>query len=310
MDFKIYIQKFVDYLKIKKNYAEHTVKQYQRELQCFQEFVEHEGKINITDLKERDIKNYLFSFYDTLDNRTIAKKISILNQFYIYMLSIQVVNDNPCFFVETPKKEKKLPHFVGEKEMEVIFNYLESKTENLDIRDLAIIAILYGTGIRVSELVQVKINDIYFDRQSIFIERGKGDKERYVPMNKRMISYLHMYIAEARQIQIMKSHYEGKLLFLNHNGYPLTDRGVRDILHRLSKKLAIGKLSPHMFRHSFATALLNGGADLRSIQELLGHESLASTQVYTHLSQRYVKQVYKQAHPLNLMKRSEKVDKN
>ena len=195
-----------------------------------------------------------------------------------------------------PKKDKKIPRFFYQQEINELYNSIDVN-ESLGERNLAIIELLYGSGLRVSELCALKISDIHF-RQNIIYVKGKGSKVRVVPMTKYCVEALENYLSNERKQLLMKSKSNTEIVFLNHHGRPLTTRGIRDILKRIIKKtVKITNISPHMLRHSFATHLLDSGADIRSVQELLGHSQLTTTQIYTHVSKEKLKQVYMDTHP-------------
>ena len=294
------IKVYVDYLKFQRQYSLHTTKQYQEELLHFSYFIQEnrENKV-LAEIEIIDIKTYLFSMHITHNKQTRAKKLSILRGFFQYFVEQGILVDNPCQYIELPKQEKKLPRIIETSEIDNLLYELLQTTHKFGVRDIALVAILFGSGLRVSEVVKLKVADINVLQKSVFVESGKGNKDRYVPMSDIAITTYKKYIAEQRSFLLLKTKYEEtEHVFLNKNGDQLTTRGVQDILQRMSSRMGVGKMNPHMFRHSFATALLDGGADLRSVQELLGHDSIASTQVYTHISHSHLRKVYDTAHPL------------
>ncbi len=285
-----YLEEYLHYLKYEKNYSPRTIDSYEIDIVEFIDFCD-ENNINIVNVKYNDVSKYL----RTIDNKekatTLARKISSLRGFYNYLISVGYIENNPCALVRTPKKEKKLPRFFYYNELEELFNACELDN-NLGIRDRAILEFFYSTGCRVSELVNLKKSDINGKEVRIF---GKGSKER--------IDYLGDYALEALDNYLKNSYpslnvNNSEYLFLNNNGNKLTTRGVRYILDKIIQKTSVKKkISPHMLRHSFATHLLNEGCDILSVQELLGHESLSATAIYTHVTTDKLKEVYYSAHP-------------
>lgn len=289
------------YLEYERQYSPLTVAQYVDELQRFDTFLKV-NDIFFDDVDGQVIKDYLFSFYTTHDKRSRAKKLSILRGFFQYCLINGVIKQNPTQYIELPKRDKKLPRTVETIEIDRLIEYIQEESGQFWQRDLAIVSTLFGSGLRVSELVTLREHDILFAEKLIFVEDGKGQKDRYVPISDISIKYLKIYLRDLRPSLEYKSHEKQQYVFLNKDGNTLTARGVQYILNKISKLCALKEITPHMLRHSFATSLLEGGADLRSVQELLGHTSVASTQVYTHVTQDYMKKVYNKMHPLNGMK--------
>ena len=285
---------FLLYLQLEKNYSDHTIEFYKKDLDEYFMFIT-EQRIDLHTVSYFDARLYLTKLYNkNLAKKSIARKTSSIRSFYKWLLREQYVKENPFAMVALPKKEQKLPHFLYEEEVTALFKSVDGTTP-LGKRDLALLEVLYGTGIRVSECCGMKIRDIDFSLGTILVH-GKGKKDRYVPFGKYAGDALHIYINDARNELMHGAEHEQ--VFVNFRGSPLTAKGVRYILSRLIGQTSKdGKLHPHMLRHSFATHLLNNGADLRSVQELLGHENISSTQVYTHVTKEQLRKVYQSSHP-------------
>ena len=267
----------------------------------YKEFKEYLNKTSANYLKvDYDfIKGYLMELYDRkLSRNSVARKLSSLRSFYKYLFNNNLINTNPFKYVSTPKKEKRLPKYLGVEELEIIFEIPNINTP-LGQRDRLILEILYATGIRVSELVNIKVSDIDFYKREIVI-LGKGNKERIDPFGDYCADIINMFLGDGRRKILEKHHTTCEYLIVNEHGRKITTRGVEKIIDNIVKKASLKKhVSPHMIRHSFATHLLNEGCDIRTVQELLGHESLESTQIYTHVSNERLRSVYLKCHPLN-----------
>jgi integrase/recombinase XerC len=302
-----YIASYIAYLQTQRHYSALTIAQYETELTCFMQFVvQTVGRFDVRTLTIETITDYLFSFASTHTKRSRAKKLSILRGFFQYGLQEGFVDSNPCQYIDLPKQDKPLPQFLDERATMGLFEQLnETFVEGQFYqRDILLFAILFGSGLRVSELVQLKLSDINEQEKFVFVERAKGAKQRYVPMSELSLRLYAAYVADLRALLLLRTKAPTSILFLNKNGDPLTTRGVQYILRKLSVQLGLTSMSPHMLRHSFATTLLNNGVDLRTVQALLGHESIASTQIYTHLHLSHIKDVYNAVHPLGQDKTS------
>ncbi|EMG27347.1 integrase/recombinase XerC [Listeria fleischmannii subsp. fleischmannii LU2006-1] len=228
---------------------------------------------------------------------SISRKISSLRSFYNFMLREEIVENNPFTSVSHAKNHLRLPKFFYNEEMEALFQVVYEDDEALTVRDRAILELLYGTGIRVSESADIRVGDIEQTYQAILI-RGKGNKERYVPFGSFLEDAMATYFTKSRHMLMAKYQKNHDFLLINHYGDPLTPRGIRYILTKIIEKAALTrKIHPHMLRHTFATDLLNNGADMRTVQELLGHASLSSTQIYTHVTKEHLKATYAKHHP-------------
>jgi len=280
------ITKYLSYLEIEKNYSEHTILNYRLDLQEFAKFTEN---IAVDKVEYTTLRRFLAHMRELkLKSRSVARKLSSLRSFFKYLQREKIVTKNPAALLVTPKLDKPLPHFLSEEEAKQLIEAPKSDLK-ADPRDKAIFEVLYSTGIRVSELVGLDIDDVDFIG-NIARVMGKGKKERLVPIGDTALEALKKYI-DTRA-------YKSNALFLNKSGTRLGDRSVRNIINKFILKEAMRQhVTPHMFRHSFATHLLNRGADLRSVQELLGHVNLSTTQIYTHLTTDKLKSVYDKAHP-------------
>ncbi|MRG85410.1 tyrosine recombinase XerC [Salinibacillus xinjiangensis] len=297
MNFDYFREVFVEYLQIEKNASPYTIKYYLDDLNTFFLFLEKEG---ISDLKEVDyacIRVFLTELYDKkLSRRSVSRKLSSLRTFYRFLEREQIVEQNPFLNVTLPKMDKPIPEFLYEEEIEKLFTVNDVNTP-LGQRNQALLELLYGTGMRVSECAILKIENIDFSIGTVLV-LGKGKKERYIPFGKYAEDALVQYIDDGRKQLADKGSSPTNSLFLNARGTSLTARGIRTILNDMVKKAALTiHVHPHKLRHTFATHLLNAGADLRSVQELLGHEHLTSTQIYTHVTKDHLRDIYLKTHP-------------
>lgn len=281
---------YLEYLRYNKNYSENTLLNYKQDIIEYLNFLKIQY-LSLYKIKYSDIR-FLLDYYnkENLKSLTIRRKISSLKGFYKYLCRINKVLDNPFNYVTLPKKEKKLPQYLNYNEMIEIFNTIDI-TNFLGLRNRLIMEFLYATGIRVSELINIKINDIDINGKSVRII-GKGNKERIVFFNDVTRKYLNIYIAESNKIR------KDDKLIINNNGRGITTRGIRLIIDKVIKETSIiKKIHPHTLRHTFATHLLNNGCDLLTVQELLGHSSISTTGIYTHVTTTHIKDVYYKTHP-------------
>ncbi len=296
---KTFLNSFLEYLQIEKNYSKYTIVCYEQDINLFVEFLKEENIEGIQDVTYSDVRLFLTKLYNmNYSKRSIARKISSLRSFYRFLLREKLVKENPFALVSSPKKEHKNPNFLYKEEMEKLFEAADLST-SLGQRDQAILEVLYATGIRVSECAKIHLPDIDFSLRTVLIH-GKGNKQRYVLFGTYAQKALETYIEEGRKELLQKASSDSstKALFLNHRGGPLTTRGIRLIIDRLVKKTSETiQMSPHTLRHTFATHLLNEGADLRTVQELLGHEHLSTTQIYTHVTKDRLRTIYMNHHP-------------
>ena len=328
MENSVVIQEFLSYLKFEKRFSEHTAKCYGADLRQFGEFLiwrdeeraptaevispaQQEGgsatavatraniKLDqlILSAPTDTIRAYLaFLNEKQYSKATIARKLATLRSFYKFLVKRNQLTSNPVTPVRTPKQEKKLPRFL---EYEQVKSLLETPPMDswLGARDRAILETLYSTGIRVSELVALNMDDIDFLGEVVHI-RGKGKKERISPISSSALQTIQHYLEFRNKRAQSNSNFDSKVLFVNKHGGRLSTRSVRRKMDKYLKMAGLDPtISPHTLRHSFATHMLNNGADLRSVQELLGHQSLSTTQIYTHVTTRRLKEVYQNAHP-------------
>lgn len=283
------INEFIEYLIIDKGYSQNTIKSYHNNLKIFKNFFK--GK-NILFLKEEDIKKYI-KYIQNKEAKTISHNISTLRSFYKFLLIEEKIKENPMENIELPKVKKTLPKILSIDEVNTLLDI--NLKDSFAYRNKAMLELMYSSGLRVSELIKVKIHDIDITNCTIRI-MGKGSKERIVPLGDFAINYINIYMKEHRNNLIKKEIND--YLFLNNHGKPMTRQGFFKIIKQLAhQKKITTDFSPHTLRHSFATHLLMGGADLRSIQEMLGHENIGTTQIYTHVSKEQLKENYNNYHP-------------
>ena len=287
---------FIEYLQIEKNYSQYTIEHYQHDISEFFMFMAEQAIADLTKVEYQDVRIYLTELYDKkMSRKSVARKISSLRSFFKFLLREEKVAENPFALVSIPKAQKKLPEFFYEEEMMQLFNACEASTP-LGQRNKALLELLYATGIRVSECSQIRLKDLDMYLSTVLV-RGKGSKERYVPFGSFAQDALDTYINHGRKKLLANGNVQENL-FLNARGGPLTARGIRTILDKIIEKSSLtGKIHPHMLRHTFATHLMANGADMRTVQELLGHAFLSSTQVYTHVTNEYLKKTYMAHHP-------------
>lgn len=286
---------FKQYLQIEKNASPLTVLNYGKDILTFKDFLKQHGIEEYAAVSYAHVRMYLSAlFQENYSRRSIARKLSSLRSFFRFLLREEFIQQNPFQMVSTPKLDQRLPNFLYPAEVKQLIEQPDLTTP-LGIRDRAIMEILYASGMRVSELVGLKLNSVDSDIGTALV-RGKGAKERYVPLGGFAIEAYINYLRYSRPILLQSK--KSDHLFLNFRGGPLTDRSIRRMIEKYVNQVSHTlKVSPHTFRHTFATHLLDHGADLRSVQEMLGHSNISSTQVYTHVTGERLRAVYKQAHP-------------
>ena len=292
-----YIKEFVSYLKIEKGLAENSIFAYQNDVAKLHDFSVSIDK-NAEQISYNDLKLFIAALYDLgLSARTQARIISGIKQFYGYLLLENYITVDPSELLDQPKIGRKLPEVLTIEEIDRLIGSLDmSKTESH--RNKAIIETLYSCGLRVSELLNLRFSDLFFEEGFIRVI-GKGNKERLVPVSASVEKEISIYNDHIRRHQNIKKGDEN-VVFLNRRGGKLTRVMIFTIIKDLAERISLQKtISPHTFRHSFATHLLEGGANLRAIQEMLGHESITTTEIYTHLDQRYLKEAILSFHPRN-----------
>ena len=288
-----YINKYLEYLKVVKKYSDKTIESYYDDLTLYNEFLGN-NFINILDIDYDTVKEYMKYLYSlNISKSSISRKLSSIRGLYNYLVREDIVKDNYFNRINNPKKDKYLPKFLKDEEANKIFEVCKYDTP-INQRNSVIIELLYATGIRVSDLVTITVKDIDRTNKSIKV-LGKGDKERIVLYNNHTSRALDIYLNDAYHIFNKKN---SEYLILNHNGGKLSDRYVRMIIDKLVRKANLDiKISPHTIRHTFATDMLEEGADLMTVKELLGHESLNTTSIYTHITNEQIKKTYNMAHP-------------
>ena len=285
---------FLEVLQFEKKYSENTILNYKNDLNDFIMYISELGYSKFNEIDYQVIRKYLTYLYDKkYTNKTISRHISSLRSLFKYLLKESLIKNNPMTLVSNPKVEKKLPKFVPYKELEQILNIFDSNSP-IDSRNTLILELLYSTGIRVGELVNIRLKDIEFNKKEIKI-LGKGNKERIVLFGSRCSELIDKYLDSFyKKYNINNCEY----LLLGVKGNKINDREVRKIVDEAVKRAGVKlNISPHVLRHTFATHMLNEGADLKSVQQLLGHESLSTTTIYTHVSNERLRNVYLHSHP-------------
>lgn len=284
-----YVDNFIESLKSERNFSEHTIVNYRLDLMQFLSFIE-KNKLPLFSIDRSSARSALYQLESQkYSRRSLARKISAIRSFFRWLMREGKTKANPFDLISTPKLQKKLPNFLYQEEIEKLLSVQDLK-KLLGKRDHAILELLYSSGIRVSEAIKLNLSDIDFDSGEIRVF-GKGRKERIVLIGKFAISAIKDYLME-------KGKGQNRAIFLNKRGERLTERSVERMIKIYAKKAGIEKpITPHTLRHTFATHLLSNGADLRTVQELLGHSSLSTTQVYTHVTKEKLKSVYDLAHP-------------
>lgn len=288
-------ENFKNYLKLERGLSDNSIKSYDYDLVLFKKFLVA-NKINDTpfNCKSETIKNYLYKSFSDKKSRSQARSISAIKSFFNYLIFEGYINESPISNIEAPKQEKKLPVVLTEDEIKNLINSIDLN-HNFGQRNKTIIEILYGTGIRVSELVNLKLSNIFF-KENIIKVIGKGNKERFVPLGEIASCEMKIYINDRNRLKIDSKSTD--ILFLNRYGRRLTRSMIFKIISDASKRIGLDKkISPHTLRHSFATHLIKNGADLRTIQLILGHESITTTEIYTHLDTLHLEEVLKKYHP-------------
>jgi integrase/recombinase XerC len=285
------LNKFIEYLNIEKNYSKYTINDYRYNLESFLKYLDSVD-IPLQQVDDNTIRNYIMVMYnEKLSKKSISQHISSLRSFFKYLVNNKFMTEDPTLLISNPKLDKRLPHALSVNEVEGMLAK-PKQDDTLGLRDALILEMLYSTGVRVSELVNIKLDDINYGEHTIKI-LGKGSKERYVLYGTPCANLLTKYLNDSRSILNVKN---SDYLFLNARGGNITTRAIRDIIDKYDTDIN-GHVSPHTLRHTFATHMLNDGADLRSVQELLGHENLSTTQIYTHVSNERLRNVYLKTHP-------------
>lgn len=295
---KSYLKNFIIYLEIEKNFSKHTIRAYESDVLSFLLWLDSVPveETNHTKLKEYIVFIQRFNYSKT----TLSRKIAAIRTFYRFLYRERVIDTNPANSVQAPKRSKTLPKFLSNNEIEHILNNIKITTP-AGYRNRVILELLYATGMRISELSNLNFSNLNLSENEITV-MGKGAKERIVLVSARAKDFLQKYIDNVRYMIVedglKPEQNENSPVFINKTGYRLQPQSVRTAINDIVKKIELPKkVTPHVFRHSFATKLLENGADLRVVQELLGHASISNTQIYTHISTERLKEVYDKSHP-------------
>lgn len=292
------LEQFRAYLLVEKNFSQYTAKAYTSDVMSFLIWLEDTDVSSVDYNKIREYLRFIYKY--NYKKTTVARKISALRTFYKYLYRERVVEANPVAGVSAPKKTKSLPKFLDKEEIEQILNNVNIESPS-GFRNRAILELLWATGMRISELSGLNFGDLNLEHNEIKVF-GKGSKERIVLISERAKQYLERYIHTARRL-VAKDfppppQEENSPVFINNTGYRLNPKTIRNVINSVVEKISLPqKVTPHMFRHSFATYLIENGADLRVVQELLGHASISNTQIYTHISTKHLTDTYNKAHP-------------
>ncbi|MBN2281177.1 MAG: site-specific tyrosine recombinase XerD [Candidatus Marinimicrobia bacterium] len=289
-------QEFLNHIKIERNLTPNTIAAYKNDLTRFYYFLKEQHIMMPKTITVQIIREYINTLAELgLSETSLARNISTLRSFHGYLLDENYIDDNPTEFIQAPKLTMKLPQILDVEEIELLLQQIDL-ADPKGIRDYALMETLYSTGVRVSELISIKQNDLFLEEHLIRVF-GKGNKERIVPFGKKAHHAISRYIAEVRTSLAQKRKSKDRL-FLNLRGMPISRMGVWKIIRQYVQMAGIKKtVSPHVFRHSFATHLLEGGANLRAVQEMLGHSDISTTQIYTHLDKDFIIQQHKEFHP-------------
>ncbi len=295
------IEEFLYHLKVEKGLAANTCLNYARDLKKFHSFLQTRSK-NLMESSTSDILSFMLVEKEKgRSARTLARYSATIKGFYGYLLQEDKITEDPTMFITIPKLDQKLPQVLAETNINNALSGLQPKKDEIRLRDQAIIEVLYGSGLRVSELINLSVNDVSFNLGYLRC-RGKGSKERIVPVGQAGLSVINDYLTSSRQTLLLRNHkpsvQDKNTLFLNNRGKRLSRQGVWQILKKWGKINRLNQnIYPHLLRHSFATHLLDNGADLRSVQEMLGHADISTTQIYTHVSRKRILEVFRKAHP-------------
>jgi integrase/recombinase XerD len=286
---------FFHYLQVERGLSDNTLMSYKRDLNRYTEKMKADQHVSWNEINRTDIVGFLYQLKDEGKSAaTIARTISSIRQFHHFLLREEIVHHDATLHIETPKKEKKLPDILSINEVDKLLDITSNSP--LDIRNKAMLELMYATGLRVSELVSLKIDDLHLTMGFVRCF-GKGSRERIVPLGDVAEKAVENYLQNSRQ-KLLKKNRDEKVLFLNQHGRSMTRQGFWKILKKLTVEADISKdITPHTLRHSFATHLLENGADLRAVQEMLGHSDISTTQIYTHVTKTRLKDMYKSFHP-------------
>jgi len=291
------LDSYLTYLRIERGLADNTIDSYGMDLDRFLRYLDEREISQLSSLNIQYLTQYIFMLYDLgLAAPSIHRNISAIKGFCRFLLEEGELSSDPSDLLEAPKLVRKIPHVLSQDEIELILEQPDIQ-DNLGIRDLAMLEFAYATGARVSEILRIEIKNLFFDQEFVQIFYGKGNKERLVPMGKMAQQMIQRYLSHSRP-ELADRRRSGEILFLSRNGRPLTRMAYWNILRHYVTQSGIQKhVSPHTLRHSFATHLLDGGADLRAVQEMLGHSDISTTSIYLHLDRMYLQEVHRSFHP-------------
>lgn len=294
------IEEFLDFLRVEKGYSNNTLAAYRNDLEQFVDYLAGragEAGADWDHVTKQTIVNYILELKEReYASSTVARKVAAIKSFFHFLTSEDVVEDDPTALLDSPKVKKRLPTTLTYDEVNLLLAVPEQDDSPKAVRDKALLELLYATGMRVTEIVSLDLEDINLASATVRVTRGKGGKERIIPIHNRAVQTLSDYLTKGR-LQLLKDPAE-RALFLNHRGQRLTRQGLWLIIKYYVREAGItADVTPHTLRHSFATHLLNGKADLRHVQELLGHANISTTQIYTHISSERLRAAYDEAHP-------------
>lgn len=286
---------YLTYLRVERGLAQNTVLSYERDLKKFIYFLKDANFSDWSEIKRQQIITYLLKLQEEkMAPASISRNLAAIRSFFNYLTTENLLGEDPAKDLDSPKLSKKLPKIITVAEVEELLNQPD-ETDKIGIRDRAMLELLYASGLRVSELISLEVDDVNLDLGFLRCQ-GKGSKERIVPLGKMAIHYIQLYLEHSRP-KLVKNIYQ-KTLFLNFHGRPMTRQGFWKIIKKYAKQSGINtEITPHTFRHSFATHLLENGADLRSVQEMLGHADISTTQIYTQVTGKKLKNIHKKFHP-------------
>ena len=293
---EIFLQEYLTTLKLERNLSGNTVSSYKNDISSLLSFLEALGITDPSQVEKKELNSFFSSLSKTgLSSNSAARYYSSIKGFFRYLFVQNYIKENPMEKVSSPKLKKGLPLVLSVSEVDSILARPDSSNA-LGLRDKALLELLYACGVRVSELLSLKVSDLFFNEEMIRVF-GKGSKERLVPVGRSAVKWVKEYLMKSRPM-LEKKHKSENFLFLNKRGTKLSRMGIWKIVDKYVKDAGIKKeVHPHTFRHSFATHLLEGGADLRAVQEMLGHADISTTQIYTHIDREYIKQMHKDFHP-------------
>jgi integrase/recombinase XerD len=289
------LQEYLNYLSVERGLSKNTLESYARDLRQYLKYIKEKKQLDFLETTQATVIGYLLQLQARgKATATLSRSLAAIKSYYHYMFREEKIARDPTINLDAPKQEKRLPHVLSIVDVERLLEQPDLKMP-AGIRDRAMLEVLYATGLRVSELIALKANDFNLDLGYIRCI-GKGSKERIVPLGSVAIKYIRMYQDSARKF--LASSPNEPVMFLNHHGHGLTRQGFWKIIKKYAESINLeGEITPHTLRHSFATHLLENGADLRSVQEMLGHADISTTQIYTHLTKNRIKEVYQRTHP-------------